>query len=212
VLILSVLPLGRSGFDGVVEFVQAAPGTQVRILAQHEDPFRVQVTFSARARGYLLIEETDSELMHAIRKIANGNPHLHRVPTTPLAVEADSLSGREHEVLHLLALGHTNKEIARLLFMSVRTAETHRGRIMQKLGLRTRAELVRYALDSGEFDSELHAKTVRNAGDNSDQLCAAATSSTPIASTRAPRARQRRLAATPRITEVHRLERDQCLA
>ncbi len=68
---------------------------------------------------------------------------------------ADPLSKqREHDVLHLLALGHTNQEIASLLFISIRTAETHRAKIMQKLGLHTRAEMVRYALAAGELNSE----------------------------------------------------------
>ena len=67
--------------------------------------------------------------------------------------EADPLSDREHEVLRLLALGHTNQEIAKMLFISVRTAETHRAHIMQKLGLASRAELVRYALDQGMIET-----------------------------------------------------------
>ena len=66
----------------------------------------------------------------------------------------DPLSDREREVLRLLALGHTNQEIAKMLFISVRTAETHRAHIMQKLGLETRAELVRYALVNGMLDDE----------------------------------------------------------
>jgi two-component system response regulator NreC len=68
------------------------------------------------------------------------------------AAEADPLSDREREVLRLLALGHTNQEIAKQLFISVRTAETHRAHIMRKLGLETRAELVRYALEHGQLD------------------------------------------------------------
>ena len=90
-----------------------------------------------------------------------GNHYVHPALGARLAVadaeatakaEADPLSDREREVLRLLALGHTNQEIAKMLFISVRTAETHRAHIMQKLRLQTRAELVRYALAEGFLD------------------------------------------------------------
>jgi DNA-binding NarL/FixJ family response regulator len=99
--------------------------------------------------------------MAAIREVAAGGHHVHPKPNTRLVVaetaearraDEDPLSDREREVLRLLALGHTNQEISKQLFISVRTAETHRAHIMQKLRLSSRAELVRYALDQGVLD------------------------------------------------------------
>jgi two-component system response regulator NreC len=207
VLILDVVLPGRSGLDTLLEIVQAAAGTRVLVLAQQGDPAHVRRAFSAGATGYLLMEATDSELMHAIREVANGHPYLHPLLGARLAAEADPLSEREHEVLHMLALGYTNQEIAKLLFMSVRTAETHRGRIMQKLGLRTRAELVRYALCAGELDSEWPAKTVCSVSDKTRQPRAGASSDTAVASTRPPKDRHGQRAVTPHLAEVRRITR-----
>ena len=95
-----------------------------------------------------------------MREVAGGgryvNPELgaRLVAAESQAVRRDGLSEREHEVLRLLALGYTNQEIAKQLVISVRTAETHRAHIMQKLGLSSRAELVRYALDRGLLQNE----------------------------------------------------------
>ena len=103
-------------------------------------------------------EAADNELVAAVREVAGGGSYVHPTLGARLAAAeaeaqaraaADPLSDREREVLRLLALGHTNQEIAKMLFISVRTAETHRAHIMQKLRLSTRAELVRYALDHG---------------------------------------------------------------
>ena len=103
----------------------------------------------------MLKEAADSELVDAIRQVAAGTSYVNPALGARMvaanakeqaAEDADPLSEREHEVLRLLALGHTNQEIAKTLFISVRTAETHRAHIMRKLGLVSRAELVRYAL------------------------------------------------------------------
>ena len=155
VLVLDLGMLGRNGLDALGEIAGAVPETRVLVLSQHDDPAYVRRAFSAGATGYLLMEAADTELVHAIREVANAHPYLHpELGARLAAADADPLSEREHEVLHLLALGYTNQEIAKLLFMSVRTAETHRGRIMQKLGLHTRVEIVRYALTAGELDGE----------------------------------------------------------
>ena len=123
--------------------------------------FRLREAFAAGATGYMLKEAADAELVQAVREVAAGGRYVHPTLGARLAqaeVEAarraadDPLSDREREVLRLLALGHTNQEIAKMLFISVRTAETHRAHIMQKLGLGTRAELVRYALVNGLLD------------------------------------------------------------
>ena len=128
-----------------------------------DDPRYVREAFAAGASGYVLKEAADSEVVGAVREVAAGGRYLHpalgaRVITAEeearAATEADPLSDREREVLRLLALGHTNQEIAKMLYISVRTTETHRAHIMQKLRLKTRAELVRYALAHGFLDDE----------------------------------------------------------
>jgi two-component system response regulator NreC len=126
-----------------------------------DDPRYVREAFAAGASGYLLKEAADAELVAALREVAGGSHYVHpalgaRMAAADAAQQAkaasDPLSEREREVLRLLALGHTNQEIAKMLFISVRTAETHRAHIMQKLRLSTRAELVRYALQHGLLD------------------------------------------------------------
>ena len=128
------------------------------MLSMQDDPSYVREAFAAGASGYVLKEAADSEVVAAIREVAGGNHYVHpalgarMVAADAAAHEAassDPLSDREREVLRLLALGHTNQEIAKQLFISVRTAETHRAHIMRKLQLSTRAELVRYAIEHG---------------------------------------------------------------
>jgi two-component system response regulator NreC len=109
----------------------------------------------------VLKEAADAEVVAAVRDVASGQRYVHPTLGARLvAAEAeeraradeDPLSEREHEILRLLALGHTNQEIASQLYLSVRTVETHRAHIMQKLRIATRAELVRYAIDHGMLD------------------------------------------------------------
>ena len=166
VLLLDVVMPGRSGIEALPDLLAAAPATRVLVLSMQDDPSYVRQAFSAGASGYLLKEAADAELMQAIRDVAEGRRYVHPLLGARLAAAdvvtqsapTDRLSEREHEVLHLLALGHTNQEIAKILFISIRTAETHRARIMEKLGLKTRAEIVRYALSSGELDRERQAQ------------------------------------------------------
>jgi two-component system response regulator NreC len=123
-----------------------------------DDPRYVREAFGAGACGYVLKEAVDAEVVAAVQEVAAGGRYVHPALGARLVAaeaeaqaraEADPLSDREREVLRLLALGHTNQEIAKQLYISVRTAETHRAHIMQKLRLSTRAELVRYAIDQG---------------------------------------------------------------
>jgi two-component system response regulator NreC len=125
------------------------------VLSMQDDARYVRDAFAAGASGYVLKEAADSELVAAIRHVAAGGSYVNPALGARVVIseakedaeaEADPLSEREHQVLRLLALGHTNQEIAKTLYISVRTAETHRAHIMQKLGLASRAELVRYAL------------------------------------------------------------------
>jgi two-component system, NarL family, response regulator NreC len=158
VVLLDVVMPGRSGLDALAEVLDAAPDAKVLVLSMQDDPRYVREAFAAGASGYLLKEAADAELVAALRAVCAGGRYVHptlgaRIAAADAAAQAkaaaDPLSEREREVLRLLALGHTNQEIAKMLFISVRTAETHRAHIMQKLRLSTRAELVKYALAEG---------------------------------------------------------------
>ena len=138
--------------------MKEAPEATVLVLSMQDDPRYVREAFEAGASGYVLKEAADAEVVEAIREVAGGGRYVHPALGARLVAadaeeraraDADPLSDREREVLRLLALGHTNQEIAKMLYLSVRTVETHRAHIMQKLRLTTRAELVRYAIDTG---------------------------------------------------------------
>ncbi len=155
VVLLDVVMPGESGIEALPKLLKEAPETKVLVLSMQDDPSYVREAFAAGASGYVLKEAADAEVVSAVREAAAGRQYVHPTLGARLvaadaearaAEEADPLSDREREVLRLLALGHTNQEIAKLLYISVRTAETHRAHIMQKLSLSTRAEVVRYAL------------------------------------------------------------------
>jgi two-component system, NarL family, response regulator NreC len=158
VILLDIMLPGKSGIEGMPAIQQAVPAAKVLVLSMQDDPRYVREAFDAGASGYVLKEAADTEVVGAVRAVAAGQQYLHPTLGARLVAadveqrkraQADPLSEREREVLRLLALGHTNQEIAKLLFISVRTAETHRAHIMQKLHLSTRAELVRQALSEG---------------------------------------------------------------
>lgn len=161
VILMDVVMPDQSGLDVVPTLLHERPETKVLVLSMQDDPQYVRQAFSAGASGYILKEAADTEVVAGIREVANGNSYVHpTVGARLIAAEnaearradEDPLSDREREVLRLLALGHTNQEISAQLFISVRTAETHRAHIMQKLRLTSRAELVRYALDQGVLE------------------------------------------------------------
>jgi two-component system response regulator NreC len=161
VVVMDVVMPGASGLEATPGVLVAAPKAKVLVLSMQDDPRYVREAFGAGASGYVLKEAADTEVVEAIREVAAGGRYVHPALGARLAsaevdamrkADADPLSDREREVLRLLALGHTNQEIAKMLFISVRTAETHRAHIMQKLALQTRAELVRYALANGLLD------------------------------------------------------------
>jgi len=167
VILLDVVMPGRSGIEAADEILAAAPKAKILVLSMQDDPSYVRQAFTAGATGYLLKEAADDELVQAVREVAAGGRYVHPALGARLAAaeaeakaraDADPLSEREREVLRLLALGHTNQEIAKLLFISVRTAETHRAHVMQKLRLSTRAELVRHALQQGLLDPSSEAE------------------------------------------------------
>ena len=161
VLLLDVVMPGESGIEVLPKLLEESAETKVLVLSMQDDPSYVREAFAAGASGYVLKEAADEEVVAAVREIASGGSYVHPALGARMvaaeaaeraAAEADPLSEREREVLRLLALGHTNQEISKLLFISVRTAETHRAHIMQKLRISTRAELVRYALAHGLLD------------------------------------------------------------
>ena len=158
VVLMDVVMPGKSGIEGLPALLQAVPEVRVLMLSMQDDPRYVREAFEAGASGYVLKEAADTDVVDAVRAVAAGERYVHPALGARLVeaeseerkrAAADPLSTREREVLRLLALGHTNQEIAAQLFISVRTAETHRAHVMQKLGLSTRAELVRYALEHG---------------------------------------------------------------
>ena len=158
VILLDVVMPGGSGIDAIPDILEAAPNAHILALSMQDDPSYVRHAFAAGAKGYVLKEAADDELLAAIREVAKGGNYVDHQLGARLAAydvhaaavkEADPLSEREQEVLRLLALGYTNQEISKQLYISVRTAETHRARIMQKLRLTTRAELVRVAIERG---------------------------------------------------------------
>jgi DNA-binding NarL/FixJ family response regulator len=158
VVLMDVVLGGKSGIEVTPDLLHEQPEAKVLILSMQDDPQYVREAFAAGARGYVLKEAADAELVSAVREVARGGCYVHPAlgarmaaadAAASQAAEEDPLSDREREVLRLLALGHTNQEIAQMLYISVRTAETHRAHIMRKLRLDTRAELVRYALAQG---------------------------------------------------------------
>ena len=163
VVLLDIVLPGRSGLDVLPELLEVAPNAKVLMLSMQDEPAYVRRAFASGATGYLVKAAADSDLVQAVREVAAGRRYVHPLVGARLADadgdrptqgDPDPLSDREREVLRLLALGHTNQEIAKQLFISVRTAETHRAHIMRKLHFSTRAEIVRYALANGRLDAQ----------------------------------------------------------
>jgi two-component system response regulator NreC len=157
VLVLDLnMPGELTSLDAIPRIAEVSPDTRVVVLTMQEDPEFARQALRAGASGYVLKEAADDELVEAVRRAATGDTYLNpslgaRLAAAPPEAVGppDDLTEREVEVLRLIALGHTNAEIAGQLFLSVRTVESHRAHIQQKLGRATRAELVRYALDHG---------------------------------------------------------------
>ena len=158
VIVMDVVMPDGSGIEATPAVLNEATDAKVLMLSMQDDPRYVREAFSVGASGYVLKEAADTEVVDAVREVAQGGRYVHPALGARLIAaeeqervraEEDPLSEREREVLRLLALGHTNQEIAKMLYLSVRTVETHRAHIMQKLRLSSRAELVRYAIDHG---------------------------------------------------------------
>jgi DNA-binding NarL/FixJ family response regulator len=154
VVLLDLLMPRKTGYEVIPDLVLGTPGSRVLVVSAQATPSWVRRALSAGAAGYLPKRASDRELVAAIRQVAGGDGYVDPDLGAKLVVDAAlpalaPLSDRERDVLHLLALGYTNQEIARRMFISVRTVDTHRAHIMLKLSLETRAELVMFALANG---------------------------------------------------------------
>ncbi len=152
------------GLDATRRIKEQAPAVAVLVLSQYDDPAYLREALMAGASGYALKHSSGAELLGAVEAVARGEVYLHpslarvlvddargvRRGTSPAAPEA--LSEREAQVLRLVALGHTTQQIAQQLYLSVRTVETYKARTMEKLGVRGRAALVRYAVEHGVLE------------------------------------------------------------
>jgi two-component system, NarL family, response regulator NreC len=155
VVLLDIMMPGASGLDAIPTITRELPETKIIVLSMRDDSHYVLEAFGAGASGYVLKDAAAVELVTAVREVARGVRYVHPelgarlvdAEANAAAAVAGPLSLREQEVLRLLALGHTNQEIADRLSISVRTAEAHRAHIMQKLRLTSRAELVQYAME-----------------------------------------------------------------
>jgi len=167
VVVMDITMRGTNGLAATREIVKRIPQTKVLVLTIHDSEEYLRQTLEAGATGYVLKQAADTELAVAIRAVQRGEIYLYpaftRVLLRDLTPNRDTdgqaqrdsyelLSPREKEVLRMVALGHTNRKIADQLFLSVKTIETYRARVMEKLNLRTRAALVRYALLRGLLD------------------------------------------------------------
>lgn len=158
VLILDIHMPGGSGLGAIPTIRSQSPETQIVMLTMQAETSAAREALQAGVLGYILKEAASEELVKAVRLAAEGKTYLQpelgaRLAAEPEVPAPDDLSERETEVLRLIALGHTNNEIADALYLSVRTVESHRAHIQQKLGLTSRSDLVRYALGRGLLET-----------------------------------------------------------
>jgi two-component system response regulator NreC len=160
---VAMLDLSMPGMDGIQvarQLKQQLPDTRVLILTVHEDEGLLREAMQAGASGYIVKRAVESELITAIHAICSGNLYVHPSMTRALLKDlspslvtdeppAETLTPREIEVLRLIAQGHTNRQVAETLQLSVRTVESHRANLTSKLGVSSRVDLVRYAKEHG---------------------------------------------------------------
>jgi len=153
VVLMDLSMPGPSSGDAIRQVLRACPSTRVLILTMHDDPAYLASALSAGAAGYVVKKVADSELVQAIRAVHAGRTFVDLTRTTrPREQRPKNLSQREREVLRLLAQGHSNQQIAAQISVSVKTVETYRTRLSEKLGLKGRAALYRFAVESGILD------------------------------------------------------------
>jgi two-component system response regulator NreC len=152
VLILDVHLGNENGLDAIPALLDASPTTRVLVLTMQDDPAFARKALRAGAGGYVLKEAPRADLVAAVRAVARDETYLHPQLAARVVLEGEpadrqGLTPRELEILRLIALGHTNAQIAADLYLSIRTVETHRANLQSKLGVSGRAELVRCALE-----------------------------------------------------------------
>jgi DNA-binding NarL/FixJ family response regulator len=153
-ILLDLLLPRKSGYDAIPQLVGVAPQVKILVISSQASPSSVRRALSAGAAGYLPKRSSDRELVTAIRLVADGGGYVDpqlgaRLVNANGSPALEPLSDRERDIVHLLALGYTNQEIGKKLYISVRTVDTHRAHIMRKLELESRAELVMFALANG---------------------------------------------------------------
>lgn len=162
------MPHGKDGMTATTELKSLMPDTAILILTMHDDDEYLFRAIEIGASGYILKNAPHDELVSAIETVARGDAYLYPTATKRLMSQYisrmnegkelsgpyESLSEREKEILSWLAKGYTNKEVGEHLFISVKTVETHRSHLMEKLGLRTRPELIKFALEKGLLNFE----------------------------------------------------------
>ena len=155
---------GGTGVKLIETLARNFPKTRILVLTMHHDTVYFRMSLAAGAAGFVMKKSADSELLTAIRTVAKGRSYAQieldggPLPSPPVdksaaATAMDSLSEREREVFEMVARGHTSQAIADKLFLSVKTVESYRARLMAKLGLQNRAELTQFALDLGLLGS-----------------------------------------------------------
>lgn len=168
VVTLDLTMPGGSPYALIEYIVRNHPRTRVVVLTMHEDPGYARMAIAAGASGYIVKSAADTELLMAIRTVARGGMHSSVSTLTPghgkvASIQAgvrpaiDALSERERQVLVFVAQGHTNQQIADKLFLSVKTVESYRARLMTKLGLNDRAELTKFVMETGLLDQGGHS-------------------------------------------------------
>jgi two-component system response regulator NreC len=163
VVLLDLTMPGTSGFDALRELVTIGPEVRVLVLTMHDDPAYARHVLAAGATGYVTKKAADRELLLAIRAAHEGKAFVEKAQADALATHTarrttprDLLSPREEAVLSLLALGFTHGEVADRLSLSIKTVETYLARLSQKLGLKRRADLVRFAFTTGIVGDAMH--------------------------------------------------------
>lgn len=161
VVVMDVSMPGLTGSQATERLRKECPAVKVLALTVHEDKGYIRQLLAAGASGYVLKRVAAEELIHAIRVVAAGGVYLDptmagqvvggfvRRDSTDAGASSGELSDREEEVARLTAAGHSNKEIATRIDLSIKTVETYKARALEKLGLRSRAELVQYAVQRG---------------------------------------------------------------
>ncbi|HEY3435754.1 MAG TPA: response regulator transcription factor [Solirubrobacterales bacterium] len=157
VLVLALHMPGAEPAGDIPALREEVPATRIVVLTMQSDPRRARELLQAGASGYVLKQAAERQLTAAIRAAADGgsyiDPELGGLVAQLGADPLETLGDRERELLRLLALGHTNREIGEMLYLSVRAVEVNRSKLLEKLGLETRPELVRFAIANGLVDA-----------------------------------------------------------